>query len=275
MAIPSKLYKYQAIDNRAKPKESHSLENLRKHQVWLTKPFHFNDPFDCSIPFKLTEPSDTEWRLLMSRTSRDKQFIDELKQKNIDPKIYYDENLRPTEHAKRMVYMGSELKSREWVESPKKHGVACFTIRPDNALMWSHYADKHQGFCLEFDTGHSPFKLRGSRIHRVKYSDKYPQLSLSEFYLARQPAPYTALLLLTTKSTYWSYEQEWRLLDVQGDCGVKYVSKTLTGVYFGLKMSPEDKVLIERTLADAGFTGTKYQMKRSETEFRVEAEPIT
>ncbi|HMO16377.1 MAG TPA: DUF2971 domain-containing protein [Pirellulaceae bacterium] len=30
--------------------------------------------------------------------------------------------------------------------------VACFAEKADNFLMWSHYADRHQGICLEFET---------------------------------------------------------------------------------------------------------------------------
>ncbi|MEI0566419.1 tetratricopeptide repeat protein [Brachyspira pulli] len=29
--------------------------------------------------------------------------------------------------------------------------VACLTTHNDNTLMWSHYADKHQGICIEYD----------------------------------------------------------------------------------------------------------------------------
>src|SRR3954452_10247322 len=30
-------------------------------------------------------------------------------------------------------------------------GVFCLCERPDNVLMWSHYADCHRGLCLEFE----------------------------------------------------------------------------------------------------------------------------
>ena len=30
-------------------------------------------------------------------------------------------------------------------------GVYCLCEKPDNLLMWSHYASAHQGICLQFD----------------------------------------------------------------------------------------------------------------------------
>ena len=30
-------------------------------------------------------------------------------------------------------------------------GVSCFIEKPNNMLMWSHYADKHTGICVEYD----------------------------------------------------------------------------------------------------------------------------
>ena len=31
-------------------------------------------------------------------------------------------------------------------------GVSCFSAIHDNLLMWGHYAQGHQGFCLEYST---------------------------------------------------------------------------------------------------------------------------
>ena len=33
-----------------------------------------------------------------------------------------------------------------------ERGVCCFSEKKDDILMWSHYADGHKGFCLEFIT---------------------------------------------------------------------------------------------------------------------------
>ena len=278
MATPGKLYKYQAIDNRAKPEESRSLENLRKSQIWLTNPAYFNDPFDCTIHFKLSETSDTDWRLVGSFFRNDKELQAKVKSGEIVPNLHFDENDRPDERSKKIIIEKIDLFDQGWIESQMRYGVACFTTEYNNILMWSHYANKHQGFCLEFDTKYDPLQRaeKYKIIYKVRYSDSYPVIDLVEVFGMREQNINHPEILQTTKSSCWSYEQEYRLLSIfHNNCGLKYPPEALTSVYFGWKMSPEDKALIEKTLADAGFTGTKYQMRRSETEFRVEAEQIT
>jgi hypothetical protein len=57
-------------------------------------------------------------------------------------------------------------------------GVCCFTTDNRNPLMWSHYADGHKGFCLEFDT--QKCKLLSEKLFPVTYSDEYPIMAYGE-----------------------------------------------------------------------------------------------
>lgn len=36
-------------------------------------------------------------------------------------------------------------------EQTKKTGLLCFSRSWQNPVQWSHYADRHRGFCLGFD----------------------------------------------------------------------------------------------------------------------------
>jgi hypothetical protein len=44
-------------------------------------------------------------------------------------------------------------------------GLLCFSESWDHLLMWSHYANKHQGICLGFD-------VDDKFVARVEYSDR-------------------------------------------------------------------------------------------------------
>ena len=68
-------------------------------------------------------------------------------------------------------------------------GVVCFTIEPENYLMWSHYAKSHTGFCIGFDdeilNEIEGYQAKGP----VKYSTyvpefKYYSQSVEDFYKA-------------------------------------------------------------------------------------------
>ncbi|QES87349.1 DUF2971 domain-containing protein [Rhizosphaericola mali] len=55
--------------------------------------------------------------------------------------------------------------------------IACFSENNTNFLMWSHYASKHSGICMEFNLGESnlfPFEYNGKRkITDGKIEDRF------------------------------------------------------------------------------------------------------
>ena len=114
-------------------------------------------------------------------------------------------------------------------------GFLCLTEKPDNLLMWSHYARNHEGFLIGFDVQHEFFAKddKATGLWKVKYTNKRPTFpkEIVQEELKRQPGinPYGVLntILLgehrfnpdTTKSDYrfikskeWEYEHEWRLI---------------------------------------------------------------
>lgn len=59
---------------------------------------------------------------------------------------------------------------------PDSMGVVCLSEHGDDILMWSHYSDGHQGFCLEFDRE----RLEAWKFCQpVDYDQKY--LSFKDF----------------------------------------------------------------------------------------------
>src|SRR2546427_8627751 len=48
---------------------------------------------------------------------------------------------------------------RAWKkEMGRRYGVLCFSRRWHNPVLWSHYADRHQGICLGFDVNRNCLK---------------------------------------------------------------------------------------------------------------------
>ncbi len=77
-----------------------------------------------------------------------------------------------------------------------RFGLLCFCEDWHNPLLWSHYADKHQGICLGFD-------VADEKVARVKYVSTRRELQ-------RPLALAEAQRLLFTKYRGWAYEREWR-----------------------------------------------------------------
>lgn len=84
--------------------------------------------------------------------------------------------------------------------------LLCFSLseRMDSPPMWAHYADNNFGFVVAFDTENTWFRQRKngekSRLRKVVYFNGKLDEPLDN--------PQAAFI---SKTTDWSYEQEWRL----------------------------------------------------------------
>jgi hypothetical protein len=144
-----------------------------------------------------------------------------------------------------------------------KRGIACFSEVVDNILMWAHYADGHRGFCLEFDTKNMHF----SKAFPVTYSDFLPTMHLTKV-LIQEDDDNNLMDMITTKSSLWSYEKEWRLFHKEGDTKYGIGVETLTGVYFGCEMPFVHKEIISLILDNSP---TKlYETKRVNGKFKLD-----
>lgn len=108
--------------------------------------------------------------------------------------------------------------------------ISCFSNFEDetellkNTTMWSHYAGNHRGFCIKYKTDFDTIKNRNSiqcGLFPVHYSSKVPPLSPRELMKLdfsndelklNKSVLKTAYKTMTTKSRFWNYEKEWRLI---------------------------------------------------------------
>jgi len=98
-------------------------------------------------------------------------------------------------------------------------GVLSLSKDPTHPLMWSHYAAGYAGFVIGVDPDHPCFseeQLGGSGglvkrvvlgwksgVHKVKYTRRRPDFSGEKYW---------KLSFHLTKSKYWKYEREWRVM---------------------------------------------------------------
>lgn len=109
--------------------------------------------------------------------------------------------------------------------------VTCLSERMDSPLMWSHYANKHYGFCLQYDFTHTMIKRYPDlwtaqlMLFPVIYSDSRPLLSQSitepkillQYMKTKKMPPdiiKSILYGMLFKSQDWEYEREWRIITV-------------------------------------------------------------
>lgn len=139
-------------------------------------------------------------------------------------------------------------------------------------MMWSHYADGHRGFCLEFDTAQLPF----NKALEVHYVDTPPQLNPVDV-LVEDPSDDKDNALLRafvfTKARCWSYEQEWRLRHEEPSKLYGYGDGPLTGIYFGAEMPFAHREIL--SLVTRGASIQLHEMKRDTRSFTLHSQAVT
>ena len=252
MARPRFLYKYQ-------PLTVESLTNLKRRQIWFSKPIRFNDPYDCAVRVLKDEINDEEMEKILQQAITEmpniKTFDQYKKASNESKKLFNEQTLKTI----------SKLLEAQKSKMLNERGVACFSELKDNVLMWSHYAQGHNGFCLEFNTSFELFR----KAFPVQYSKTIPKIRPASIILEDSEP---LMVMITTKADYWAYEKEWRIFHFEGDRPYGYGVNCLTGVYFGDAMEFSHKEIISMILQ--GSPTKLYEMKKSEDEFRLSWEPV-
>lgn len=149
-----------------------------------------------------------------------------------------------------------------------KVGLYCLSSVRDNILMWSHYADQHRGYCLEFEATDHTYMF--GEAHPVSYSDDYPSV---EFYTVTSSEK--VHLSFLSKYRGWSYEQEWRVVDTRNGPGLRsYPPELLRGVSFGLRMLDSDKTRIREWMKQREHSVKFYECRQDDRRFQIDIKQL-
>lgn len=135
----------------------------------------------------------------------------------------------------------SQISLYNITEGKKKQLICCFSKDYRNTLLWSHYADSHQGCCLEVEV---TSKLKPLEVN---YSANIPDISRCDIEG-----------ILTHKSKYWGYEKEVRFIKeeitLSGHKAKPYIYVRIKSVLLGCRMQKTEvnfyKSLIHSILGD-------------------------
>lgn len=161
--------------------------------------------------------------------------------------------------------------------------IACFSEDIHSVTMWSHYANSHKGFALEYDT--KAFRLKCQFCDQLKQCNKaaicnlYPVIYQKQRYDAtdflgwyigrsmglpiKNPDTFTSSKALLYKSPQWSYEKEWRLIvsklnDFQDKSPVCIDHLRPTAIFYGQRISQINKKMLHLIAKEKGIS--EYQM---------------
>mgnify|MGYP001172365836 CR=1 FL=1 len=247
------LYKYGCLNQ-------HSEELFVAPRVWFSSPSELNDPFECRPWYKfdgsLDQIADVAQKMLQ------KQCPD------------LTSNMAAAEAA-RLVLEGRhrDLQVQKLVRQVSARwlsnvGLFCLSSVCDNILMWSHYADQHHGYCVEFSSANDDYMFGAAEP--VSYSPEYPVVEFFNASIDKQ----TQLTFLT-KHEGWAYEREWRIIDTKRGAGFRpYPAKLFKGVIFGLRMPESDRARIREWVGDRGHPVTFYECLQDDRRFAIEVKEV-
>jgi hypothetical protein len=255
------FFKYMAPDA--------ALNVLNSRSPQWSSPDSFNDPFDMGFPLHvdidhlrargLTLKSLWDAHYSLEGIPADNELGRIIRSwKSVFPKLSREEFDREfgeaIDESLRKLPLLVDESNPNFQKAMKDAKVLCLSQRRDSILMWSHYAQMHQGVVLELACIPERDSAWGAAM-RVKYGDMPPMYD-DDFLvrvLSGQASMNTAAFIdesikrfVTTKAADWSYEREWRVVLHFTDPNQRYEKfafspEELAAVYLGCRMSDDHK----------------------------------
>ena len=168
----------------------------------------------------------------------------------------------------------AKVKAQMTFRVQNTYKVCSLTERLDSLPLWAHYAKNHTGFAMEYDFKSLPFyDLMGVSLWPIRYGGIFDATEMLQgAEIGGEFNNMFALVAALHKSPDWSYEEEWRLVLVDGsNQPPRNFSVPLKAVYLGSKITDDDAVKVIEAAAVAGVPA--YQMRLVPHEFRMEPAP--
>lgn len=259
------FYQYQPARNT----DHDRLSGLEGNKLWISDPAKFNDPLDLRLPIRDLShrgPFDDEIRLkkALSALLVDNPSINDFWLYDLSLLKAFDD------------WIGGYSQLEEIISAVERRfqslGVSCYTSDPINPLMWSHYADQHEGFCVEYAVRQLDLAVTNPSFsqHYVQYVTKLPELCLSEVLFS----PHQVVnRMLATKTVEWAYEREWRLVHYETKGGKVDMPQhmQLSALIAGFKMEPEN---LKKLKAAACRLGVPALQVRQKYGYELAVEPL-
>jgi hypothetical protein len=260
-----KLYKY--IGHQDDNELLNIIKNIFKdNTLKVTNPKDFNDPFDCNMPY------------LDENLSLKNIFKNEIKRtQKISSKQYHVRMEQQEGFNQQILAFEQEIKkefeifSSDWDIEISKFRILSLTIKKDDILMWSHYANFHSGVVLGFDNlkdifdNLKPVKYVYERESknfivnnfikkaiRVKNNKENEDKEINNFVDK-------IIEFLYIKKEEWKYEDEYRAIFFNDDKRIKklrgieiinFNKELVSEIIFGLNMTKENKIKICNFIKD-------------------------
>lgn len=293
--MPNSLFRYRSCTEK-------QIDAFQKDTIYAVSADLFNDPYDTLVRYDIDGIKDYVNALLESNTlvqlknylEEGNDFANNMKDsfpkgmvENIKAQIlatdFEEKKDFLTAYKTQMLQMIDFLYPLLADVSKRFVSIACFCESVQSITMWSHYANYHKGFALEYEMRPTLTKgiKEGVGLYPVIYDDvrydasQYMAWAFLKMFGINAPNPdvlsHTKCAL--HKSRQWEYENEWRLVDysmrnylVENVTSINYKP---TAIYYGVHIANENKERLHSIAKAKGiaefdmyidYTSPKYEM---------------
>ncbi|MDN2658634.1 DUF2971 domain-containing protein [Neptunomonas sp. CHC150] len=159
---------------------------------------------------------------------------------------------------------------RELIEKKDSVGIYSLSKNGTDELMWAHYANGHEGFCIEYELDTLVYFGRNDyHTFDVNYSNNPPSLHINDMLKIKDKVSFIQKLI-GIKSKRWAHEKEIRV--VTSVAGLQhYDYRAVKAIYFGLRMPEERKQEVMKSLCGRGIKYYQIHLKNKSYKFGAEA----
>lgn len=250
--IPRYIYRYDTCKN--------AELSISGKYIWMSSNSTFNDPFEGTLHADYSNAQDADIvEFYMAQKLPVAEFVNLINDLKDNKK-------------RQILVEGMKNNHRKNITST---GIFCCSEINDSIIMWSHYAQKHEGVCLEYDIlkDQNTFEF----VNKIKYISNFPsEACLVE---AKEGIDNEKSLLnvsLLTKSDCWENEKEVRIIKTFKTGKIEINPDCLKSIIFGMKCSAEKKEELIRIMLEKGYdknTEIKRAVK-AENEYRIEIKKV-
>jgi hypothetical protein len=238
-------------------------ETLRQRKLRLADPRNFNDPFE--ITPRMNPVTRDEVAELLSEERFVRKYYAE-----VGKVSGHDESQSKAEYLKllparieKIVTNGPEtaqsLRLQLLEHFSNGFRLLCCSHTHESILMWSHYAEKHGGLVLEFETNELSSNLNvDSGTNDVIYRTSPPTLPNMPWTEEQWIKCMTQII--RTKAIHWSYEEEVRIwfplplgMRTKATFEMQIQPAAIKTAILGCKAEPKFADAIRQILADPDY----------------------
>ena len=277
--MPQSLFRYRSCTEK-------QIDAFQKDTIYAVSADLFNDPYDTLVRYDLDGIKNYVNALLETNTLVQlKKYLEEGNDFTNYVKDSFPQGM--VENIKEQILATDFEKKKDFLAAYKSQmlqtidflyplladaskrfvSIACFCESVQSITMWSHYADYHKGFALEYEMRPTLTKgiKEGVGLYPVIYDDirydasQYMAWAFLKMFgiSASNPDVLSHTKCALHKSRQWEYENEWRLVDystrnylVENITSINYKP---TAIYYGVHISNENKERLHKIAKAKGI----------------------